>query len=56
MKMINDFGVLDHHVTLSTGEEVFVPMRVIPNGSRSEVIGWKDLKSLKIIMERNKRF
>ena len=34
----NDFGVLDHYVTLASGIEVYVPMRVVPNGSGSEVI------------------
>lgn len=34
----NDFGVLDHYVTLASGVEVYVPMRVVPNGSGSEVI------------------
>lgn len=34
----NDFGVLDHYVKLASGVEVYVPMRVVPNGSGSEVI------------------
>jgi hypothetical protein len=34
----NDHGVLDHHVTLANGIEVYVPMRVVANGSGSEVI------------------
>ena len=34
----NDFGVLDHYVTLSTGATLHVPMRVVPNGSGSEVL------------------
>jgi hypothetical protein len=36
----NDFGVLDHYVSLSTfGVEVYVPMRVVKNGiNGSEVI------------------
>ncbi len=34
----NDFGVLDHYVTPVSGAEVYVPMRVVPNGSGSEVI------------------
>ena len=34
----NDFGVLDHMVTLPNGDEVYVPMRVVPNGSGSEVV------------------
>jgi len=33
----NDFGVLDHYVTIAPGVEVYVPMRVVPNGSGSEV-------------------
>lgn len=33
----NDFGVLDHIVTLPDGRTVFVPMRVVINGSGSEV-------------------
>ena len=34
----NDLGVLDHYVTTATGEEVYVPMRVVPNGAGSEVL------------------
>lgn len=34
----NAFGVLDHYVTPAPGVEVYVPMRVVPNGSGSEVI------------------
>jgi len=34
----NRFGVLDHYVKTSAGIEVFVPMRVVPNGLGSEVI------------------
>ena len=35
---INDFGVLDHVVTLTSGVSLFVPMRVLINGSGSEVL------------------
>jgi hypothetical protein len=34
----NTFGVLDHEVTLPTGEVVYVPMRVTPSGPGSEVV------------------
>ena len=34
----NDLGMLDHYVTPAQGVEVYVPMRVVPNGSGSEVI------------------
>lgn len=34
----NAFGVLDHYVTTAQGVEIYVPMRVVPNGSSSEVI------------------
>lgn len=34
----NPFGVLDHYVTLPSGIEVYVPMRVVANGSGSEVL------------------
>src|SRR5689334_11362986 len=34
----NDYGVLDHTVVLPDGTEVYVPMRVMPNGSGSEVM------------------
>jgi hypothetical protein len=34
----NDFGVLDHHVTLESGEEILVPLRVVVNGDGSEVM------------------
>ena len=34
----NDLGVLDHQVTLESGEEILVPMRVVANGTGSEVM------------------
>lgn len=34
----NDFGILDHDVTLPSGETVYNPVRVIKDGQGSEVI------------------
>ena len=34
----NDFGVLDHDVTLTTGETVYNPLRVIRDGDGCEVV------------------
>jgi hypothetical protein len=34
----NPFGVLDHDVTLVTGERFHNPMRVLPDGEASEVV------------------
>ena len=34
----NPFGVLDHDVTLATGETVHNPMRVLPKGDGAEVV------------------
>ncbi len=34
----NDYGVLDHDVTLPSGEVVYNPMRVIADGSGCEVV------------------
>jgi len=34
----NRFGVLDHTVTLESGLKFYNPMRIIPNGSGSEVL------------------
>ncbi|RZA26642.1 MAG: SRPBCC family protein [Proteobacteria bacterium] len=34
----NDFGILDHTVTMPTGEKVLNPMRVLPNDDGSEVV------------------
>jgi hypothetical protein len=34
----NDFGVLDHDVTLPSGETVYNPLRVISDGDDCEVI------------------
>ena len=34
----NDLGVLDHKVTMPSGVEVYIPMRVVANGEGSEVI------------------
>jgi len=34
----NTFGILDHYVTLPSGEQVYNPMRVFPNDDGSELI------------------
>ena len=34
----NTFGVLDHYVNPTPEIEVYVPMRVLPNGSGSKVV------------------
>lgn len=34
----NELGVLDHYLTLDSGEVIYVPMRVIPAEHGSEVI------------------
>ena len=34
----NKFGVLDHYVKVDSGAEVYVPMRVFPNGEGAEVL------------------
>ena len=34
----NNFGILDHYVKSGPGVEIFVPMRVVPNASGSEVL------------------
>jgi hypothetical protein len=34
----NDYGILDHDVTLPSGEVIYNPMRVIRDGSGSEVV------------------
>ena len=34
----NPFGVLDHHVTLASGVTVLNAMRVLPNGTGSELV------------------
>ncbi len=34
----NPFGVLDHQVTLATGETFYNPMRVVPDGAGSELV------------------
>ncbi len=34
----NKFGILDHEVTLPSGETVYNPMRVFPNSDGSELI------------------
>lgn len=33
----NAYGVLDHYVELPDGSEIYIPMRVIANGTGSEV-------------------
>jgi hypothetical protein len=33
----NDLGVLDHYVTVAPGVVIYVPMRVVPKGSGSEL-------------------
>lgn len=34
----NEYGVLDHYVTLPSGDVVYIPLRVIADGSGSEVV------------------
>jgi len=34
----NEFGILDHEVTLESGAKVFIPLRVIANNRGSEII------------------
>jgi len=34
----NDLGVLDHYVTTAGGDVVYVPLRVVANGSGSELL------------------
>lgn len=34
----NDFGVMDHWVDAGDGDEIYVPLRVIPNGGGCEVL------------------
>ena len=34
----NDFGIMDHRVLLSEGQQVYVPLRVIENGEGAEVM------------------
>jgi hypothetical protein len=34
----NSYGVLDHYVSVDAGPEVYMPMRVFPNGEGSEVL------------------
>ena len=34
----NKFGVLDHEVTLPSGDVIYNPMRVVPHGDGSEVV------------------
>ena len=34
----NEFGVLDHEVTLPSGDVIYNPMRVVPDGDGCEVV------------------
>ena len=34
----NPYGVLDHFVSVNSGPEVYMPMRVFPNGDGAEVL------------------
>ena len=34
----NEYGVLDHDVTLPSGDVIYNPMRVVPHGAGSEVV------------------
>jgi hypothetical protein len=47
----NPYGVMDHYVDTGSGPEIYVPLRVVPNGEGAEVIltvfrqlGWSDEK------------
>jgi hypothetical protein len=35
---LNTYGVLDHWVKLATGEEVHIPLRLLPNGEGCELV------------------
>lgn len=34
----NPFGVMDHYVDVGSGQEIYVPLRVIPNSEGAEVL------------------
>jgi len=34
----NDFGILDHRVTLPDGKDISIPLRMIANGGATDVI------------------
>jgi hypothetical protein len=34
----NAFGVMDHHVDVGRGPEIYIPLRVIANGAGAEVL------------------
>ena len=34
----NELGVLDHYLTPASGVEIFVPMRIVPNGQGCEMV------------------
>lgn len=34
----NDYGVLDHYVTLPSGEVLYIPLRVFANGEGCEIV------------------
>ncbi len=34
----NQFGVVDHYVTIPSGATVYVPLRVVRNGDQAEVL------------------
>jgi len=34
----NEFGILDHWVSPKPGVQIYIPMRVVPNGAGSELI------------------
>lgn len=34
----NDFGILDHHVLIAGQEDIYIPLRMIANGTGTEVI------------------
>jgi hypothetical protein len=35
---LNAYGVLDHWVTLASGDEIHIPVRVLPNGDGCELV------------------
>ena len=34
----NLFGVMDHYVDIRSGPEIYVPLRIVPNGDGAEVL------------------
>ena len=51
----NTFGVLDHYVKRSSGAEIYVPMRLVTNGSDGELLHYSVSRTTPVLQAFRRR-